>query len=255
MRGAVVGIAASIGIWVLGGCAATSEQAPAPGQQVVLVSPATAPAATQQADVTVVRVYHMADAQALKNFESTTDQMQLIYRVQLVNVRSKPTIFFGEVHTRQNEATVGAFIAQDKNGSLQGLILNDPTLVGCGWEWVGGGPGAGEVWGILDSQDDSGPDNLALVHSTDGGANWELAMLRKPVYYATFADFAMAGDGHGRISLYVEGDYKGSVKAGYYHYRTLDGGKTWSAPQWEKDEMTAGEQVPDSQQPEAAQGL
>jgi hypothetical protein len=200
-------------------------------------------------------MFHMADAQPLKNFESATDQTQLVYRVQLVNLRSKPSICFGEVYRREDDTTVASFIAQQQNGKWQAIILNDPALLGCGWEWVGGGPGASEIWGVLDSLSDPTPDNLALVHSSDGGANWELVRLRKPVYYATFTAFAMAGDGHGRISLHVEGDYKGSAKAGYYHYRTTDGGKTWSAPQWERDEMTAGEEVPESQQPGDTPGM
>ncbi len=268
MRYGVVGIVLSIGMWICGGCAAPPAPPPAPAppnaeELPKAVSPATSlaagpttrPATRQNADVWLLHAYHMKDAQPLGNFESTLDTTRLIYRVQPIGARTRPTIYFGEVRTRQDDTTVAAFIAQEKNGTMKGVILNDRRLLGCQWEWVGGGPGADEIWGVLDCESDPAPDDLALVHSTDGGANWELFRLPKPVYYATFADFAMAGDGHGRISMYVEGNYQGSVKAGYYHYRTVDGGKTWAPPQWEKDEMTAGEEVPDSEQPDPTKGM
>ena len=62
---------------------------------------------------------------------------------------------------------------------------------------------------------------------------------------AVFDSFCMDRQGHGRLSLYVYRDQAKLRQAGYYHYRTIDGGKTWTGPEHEPDGMLPADDAPD----------
>jgi len=82
-------------------------------------------------------------------------------------------------------------------------------------------------------------------------ATFELTVFTKPCKLATFFDFAMDRDGHGRASVSLDADC-GEHKAGLYHYETTDDGKTWSRePRYEPDAMIRADDVPDDEQPDA----
>ena len=115
------------------------------------------------------------------------------------------------------------------------------------------GPGAKEIWGAIDTVAGDSRASFVLAHSTDGGATFAMTVFRKPTRRAEFFDFAMDRDGHGRVTVLLDGDV-GSHKAGRYHYQTTDDGKTWSAPRYEPNAMKRSDPVPDEEQPDDGGG-
>lgn len=79
------------------------------------------------------------------------------------------------------------------------------------------------------------PGPIALVVSTDSGNTWELrSVLEKITYVAHFHDFVMGKSGNGRLTIALsDWDMTFGVEGGLYHYRTADGGYTWSGPDHE----------------------
>jgi hypothetical protein len=103
-----------------------------------------------------------------------------------------------------------------------------------GWEYVGASANGDELWAVLDGQVEGHSWELTLVNSEDRGKTWcVVSTVRKTCYYAGFHDFAMADDGSGRVTILLCDDYNDETRAGMYHYRTSDGGRTWSLPEWE----------------------
>src|SRR5437763_94350 len=94
------------------------------------------------------------------------------------------------------------------------MLLLSISVFACG-----AGPGPREIWGGLDTVAGSSRPRFALAHSADGGETFELVVFRKPCRLATFFDFAMDREGHGRATLSLDSDC-GKYKAGLYHYET-----------------------------------
>ena len=123
-------------------------------------------------------------------------------------------------------------------------------LANTGWRYVGAGPAAREIWGVLDTTTGDGGPDFTVAHSVDGGATFQLAALHKPCPQAAVFDFAMNRDGRGRVTVALD-ETVGRAKAGLYHYETDDDGRTWSAwPRFEPDGMTRADSVPDDEQPD-----
>ena len=162
-------------------------------------------------------------------------------------------IYFGTIDSYDSDdrqIKSQPIIAKKNGDSWKALPIRDERLKDAAWSYVGGGPMRGELWGVLDaSLDDDQPD-LILVHSTDGATTFELTALHKPDAAADFDSFCIGPDMHGRVTLYLSPDPDAkSLKAGYYHFRTTDGGKTWSRPDYEPDVMWPAKDVPDEDQP------
>jgi hypothetical protein len=95
-----------------------------------------------------------------------------------------------------------------------------------------------ELWGILDSASDTRAAQLTLMRSTDDGLTWQFfAGVKKPVIEAEYAGFFMAANGEGKLTVHLDDDAD-KVMHGYYHYKTFDGGKTWTGPTFEGDDIT-----------------
>lgn len=102
-----------------------------------------------------------------------------------------------------------------------------------------------ELWGVLDAAGETRAPQLTLVRSTDNGVSWRyFAAVKKPAADAEYAGFAMAADGQGRLSMHIDDDDAG-VSHGYYHYKTLDGGKSWTGPTFEGDDVTEADSLKD----------
>jgi hypothetical protein len=106
------------------------------------------------------------------------------------------------------------------------------------WVYAGACGPRKELWGILDSATETPVQQLTLMHSTDDGATWQFfAAVKKPADDAEFEAFSMAASGAGKLSMHLADDAD-KVLHGYYQYRTIDGGKTWTGPTFEADDVT-----------------
>ena len=155
--------------------------------------------------------------------------------------------YFGEMEN--NDQQMMPFVAIKENGRMQALRL-EKEWGSDRWTMVCAGPNAGEVWGVLDQPKDDPGDTFSLVHSADGGKSWQVGSIHKPCDAAGFVDLVMAKNGKGRFTLMLDADCPSNakLKAGLYHYRTTDGGKTWAAPEYEPDATRPAEEVPEEEQ-------
>jgi hypothetical protein len=71
----------------------------------------------------------------------------------------------------------------------------------------------------------------------------------KPVGGGEYDSFAMSRDGRGRLTVYVAGTKDHPRRGGFYHFRTADGGQSWSRPEHERDDMTPADDVGDDDEP------
>jgi hypothetical protein len=167
------------------------------------------------------------------------------------------TIYFGELDSYNSDDTETPVAAIPlialHNDQWKALPVIGPGLTNAGWKYVAAGPARHEIWGVLDTSAGETQNEFVLAHSTDGGDTFSLKTIKKPCKLATFTDFAMSRDGHGRATLTLDTDC-GQYKSGLYHYDTTDDGKTWPAqPRYEPDVMLRAQSVTDDEQPDAAQ--
>jgi len=179
-----------------------------------------------------------------------------------LNLSRGGRIYFGTIDTYDNDDKQIAslpIIAKKNGDSWKALPIRDDRLKDAAWSYVGGGPMRGELWGVLDAGLDEDQADLLLAHSIDGGATFTLAALRKPDPAADFDSFCIGPDKKGRVTLYLAPDPNAKkMTAGYYHFRSTDGGATWSKPEYEPDVMWPAKDVPDDDQPaaqEEAEGM
>jgi len=105
------------------------------------------------------------------------------------------------------------------------------------WVYAAACPARKEVWGILDASGEPRASQLTLLRSIDGGNSWQyFSAVKKMTPAAEYAGFSIARSGEGRLSMHVEED-DGDVSHGYYHYKTIDGGKSWTGPTLESDDV------------------
>ncbi|MBV8780254.1 MAG: hypothetical protein JO353_02545 [Phycisphaerae bacterium] len=160
------------------------------------------------------------------------------------------TVMFGQLSTYGDDdkatATVPV-IGYRQNDKLFALRVDDSRLRNASWSYICTGPQPTELWGVLDASLDEKQPDLVLVHSTDSGRTFALTSVFKPLPSCEFDSFCMDRTGHGRVSVYVDRTKTRLRHAGYYNYRTTDGGQTWSAPEFEPDAMTPADDVPGDQ--------
>ena len=165
-------------------------------------------------------------------------------------------VYFGEVDEYDGPGddakllSALPILATKDGDAWRAVPVVGPGLADTDWRYVGAGPAAREVWGVLDTAVGDGGADFFLAHSTDGGATFTLSALRKPCPQAAVSDFAMARDGRGRVTLSLD-ETVGRARPGLYHYETADDGRRWSArPRFEPDSMTRADAVPDEEQPD-----
>ena len=214
--------------------------------------------------------FKLVDSIPIEVFQGPGAQVDLVSK--FLPPQAGVPIFFGTASNSDGDGGGVALIAEKLGDQMRAIPLEDARLSNPQWMYTGAGPALGEIWGVLDDTGDAPAADLLLVHSTDAGATWHLSAIHKPVNQADFSDFVMDREGHGRLSVYLSADCpdetpaskrlagprqpgkrkprRDPIKAGSYHYRTTDGGKTW-AMQYEADALTPGGDVPDEDQPQA----
>ncbi len=188
--------------------------------------------------------------------ESLIDHDHELTFTDKITRSSSVTIYFGQLDLIDHEdadeekvANTAPIVAWKEGSDVRAVKLDDDRLVGAAWSYVGSGPGREEIWGVLDASLDDTQPGVVFAHSLDGGETWLLTSIEKPDRRAKFDSICLGPDGKGRLTVYLSAPAKSrrARQAGYYHFRTIDGGKTWSAPEHEIDALHQSETVdPDS---------
>jgi hypothetical protein len=216
------------------GCASESVR------PALAAQPSTAPS-TQPSGMVSLR---LADAVVANDLEQGDWEVDMQSQIPF---KDRP-LFFGLLATygADDKATATIPLVGFKtNDKLMALKIDDPRLVNADWSYIAAGPTSKEFWGVLDASLDDQQPTIVIAHSTDAGATLQIASLPKPLPVAAFDSFCMDRQGHGRLSLYVYRDQAKLRQAGYYHYRTTDGGKNWTGPEHELDGMLPADDAPD----------
>jgi hypothetical protein len=195
----------------------------------------------------------LSDAQPLEDLQSVGSQVNLTEK--LTAPAAVDTVYFGEIDTfaspdDDEPSSAVPVIAVHPDDQWKAVPLLGTGLTDAGWRYVGAGPARNEIWGVLDTSAGDSRSRFVLAHSTDGGSNFELRVIRKPCKRASVYDFMMNRNGDGRVTVSLDAA-SGKFKPGLYNYETTDDGKTWSAePRYEPDAMIHADAVSDDEQPD-----
>jgi hypothetical protein len=224
---------------------------------LVLLTSAAAPQKAESSTPATelsVRTIKVVDAIPLEQLPIGDREVNLTDK--LVPPQVQKTTYFGEIDQYAEDSddntptSAVPIIAVRSEKHWLALPLVGAGLTDAGWSYVAAGPSPQEVWAALDTAAGDSRPNFVLAHSTDGGATFELTVFHKPCKLATFFDFAMDRQGHGRATVSLDTDC-GANKAGLYHFETNDDGKNWSIkPRFEPDVMIRSDPVPDDEQPD-----
>jgi len=135
-------------------------------------------------------------------------------------------------------------VRQTSAGALHPLVLTRSRLTGwkawefegdslqrLGWKYVGQTVDRKVLFAVLDSEAESPSWDLEIIRSDDYGRSWvPTGRIRKPYFYAVLSNVSMHTGGDGTITVLLDEDYGTGDPAGYYHYSTNDGGRSWSDP-------------------------
>jgi hypothetical protein len=165
-------------------------------------------------------------------------------------------VYFGQcdqLGAGDETASTVPLVVMMQKGAWVALSLEDPRLKNAEWQFVASGPADGEIWGVLDDSLNYRGTALLVAHSADTGATWTVTAVNKPFGGGDYDSFRMDRTGHGRLSVYLAGTRRHPERAGFYHFRTTDAGKTWTAPEHEPDALEPADEVPADEDPEPLQ--
>lgn len=205
---------------------------------------------TRAAATTQTSFIKRSDATDLIKLEKDGAEANMLYQIK---TKRSQRICFGQLETYDDDDNVVSTVpcvAWVSHDHWQAVEIDDSRLNNAAWETVVAGPSKGEIWGILDQNLDDRQANVLLVHSTDGGETFQITAIAKPSENADYDSFCMDEHGHGRMTVYLDAKNEKHAKAGFYHYRTTDGGRTWSKAEYEPDGTAPAEDVPDDDQPD-----
>jgi hypothetical protein len=225
----------------------TDDAAGAPIVASATTAGAAAPASTQP-----VALVRLADAQPLERRLGADANVDFSFVLRPVNA---PQIYFGQINHQDGKGDTDstepilATRPPDSPWRATGIELGREFPNGT-WMYVGAGPRRGEAWAVLDSDSDlkGMSDAIAILHSEDGGQTWSATIVEKPTRSATYDSFCL-GPQHGRLTVYQPAGER-AARPGYYHFATLDGGRTWAPPTFEPDALTPADPVGDKDQPD-----
>jgi len=198
---------------------------------------------------TMPHVARMTDAVPIDKLRTEHTDVDLRTRI---TYSKDDVLYFGQAESYDNNGDVSAtapLVVSRIKGHWRALSLSDDRLPDAEFLFIAAGPKKDELWGVLDDQIGDPSSVLLLAHSTDSGQTWQLTTLNKPNAAGVFDSFAMDKSGHGRVSVYLT-KRESHNRPGYYHFRTTDAGRTWSAPEREPDSMTPADDIPDDEDPE-----
>jgi hypothetical protein len=205
---------------------------------------------TRAAATTQTSAIKKSDAAELIKLEKDGAEATMWYQIK---TKRAQRICFGQLETYDdddNVVTTTPCIAWVSHDHWTAVQIDDSRLKNAAWEAVVAGPSKGEIWGVLDQNLDDRQADVLLVHSTDGGETFDISAIAKPSESAEYDSFCMDEHGHGRLSVYLDAKNEKHAKAGFYHYRTTDDGRTWSQAQFEPDGTAPADDVPDDDQPD-----
>ncbi len=202
-------------------------------------TPTSAPAAS-----------HTAVAQPSANAPASGHLVKLADGIDLEQVRNQDMVHPAFSISAPDVTTPVLFAdaSNDKNDTSAPVILKKIDdkwrileLSDAGdqeWMYAGACGARHELWAILDSAAESAAPQLTLMRSMDEGLTWQyFVAVKKPTDDAEFIAFTMAANGAGKLTMHLSDDAD-TILHGYYDYRTTDGGKTWTGPAFEADDMT-----------------
>ena len=211
----------------------TKSDAPAPA------APATTPAATRTAVVQpsanapvsghLVKLADGIDLDQVRN----QDMVHPAFSISAPDVTTP--VLFADASNDKNDTSAPVILKKidDKWRILELTDAGDQE-----WVYAGACGPRHELWGILDSAAENAAPQLTLMRSMDEGLSWQyFTAVRKPTDDAEFIAFTMAANGAGKLTMHLSDDAD-NIPHGYYDYRTTDGGKTWTGPAFEADDMT-----------------
>jgi hypothetical protein len=218
---------------VLTASSCTKSDVPAPA------TPASAPAATRtavaqpSANVPVSgHLVKLADGVDLEQVRNQ-DMVHPAFSISAPDVTAP--VLFADASNDKNDASAPVIL---KKIDDKWRILELTDTGNQEWVYAGACGPRHELWAILDSAGESAAPQLTLMRSSDEGLTWQyFAAVKKPTDDAEFIAFTMAANGAGKMTMHLSDDAD-TIPHGYYDYRTNDGGKTWTGPAFEADDMT-----------------
>lgn len=221
---------------LLSNCGKPDEPAPAPTTQTPSQTPAQLPNAAVPTSGHLVSITQGVDLAQVKNQDMIHPQFSL------TPPDIAAPIILGAVENDEKK-TGSPVVIKKVNGSWKIVELTEAGR--SEWVYVGLCPPRKEIWGVLDLATAERAESLTMLRSTDEGATWQFfSAVKKPIADAEYAGFSMDQRGIGRLSMHLEED-TGPVLHGYYHYATTDGGKTWTGPTFEGDDVTDADPLKD----------
>ena len=210
---------------------------------------AARPPATTQT-VTQPRNLKMDDAVPIARFRTEATEVDL--RNQIKYQGQDDAIYFGQADTVDKDGEVAAtqplVVARIKGGWMA-LSMKDARLPNAEWQLVATGPASDEIWGVMDDVLNHQGKVILLAHSRDAGKTWTVWPVNKPFDSGDYDSFCMDKTGRGRLTVYIPPDEKHPRRGGFYHFRTTDGGTTWSTPEREPDALDPSDEVPEDEDP------
>lgn len=180
---------------------------------------------------TDLATYSLDDAQPADNLFHDSEERFLIKFI-CSGIGSIDTLIFGDMRLNVTQSRPAILAKTDDKWLV--LPFEGDLLQQSGWEYVGSTHDRTQMFAVLDNQIESPGWDLVILASSDGGRTWTLrSTLRKVCYYAGFHDFVMDRKGRGRLTILLNDDYHDDITEGLYHYRTSDGGCTWTGPEHE----------------------
>jgi len=194
------------------------------------------------------RTLNIADGKPIAQYRSGERDVDLANRV---SYEGGNDLYFGQADTYNGDGDVKStlpLVVASVKGRWLALNVEDSRMKDAQWQFVATGPADGEIWGVLDDSLNHKATVLLLAHSTNYGKAWTVTSVQKPFGTGDFDSFCLDKSGRGRLSVYVSLDDKHPHRAGYYHLRTTDAAKTWSAAEHEPDALDPAEDIPDDEE-------
>ncbi len=203
---------------------------------------------------TLPRLVRLSDASPLERFRTEDTDFNLSSRLSM---GEDNTLYFGQLDTSDQNDKVTAtspVVVAKVNGRWEAISLADDRLPDAEFLFTAAGPAENEIWAVLDDQIADPADVVLLAHSIDAGRTWMLTTVRKPHGFGTYDSFAMDRSGRGRLTVYLTAD-EAKTRPGYYSFRTSDDGRTWTGPDYERDNLRTADDISDDDDPEPLQDL
>jgi hypothetical protein len=215
---------------ILAACGKTETPAPPPGP----AASANNTPATGAVSGHTFKITDGADLAAVKN------QQMLHPQFELTPDEVDAPVIFGVVQNDEKKSSSPVLI---KKFGAAWKIVEVSEARDQEWAYAAACPSRNEIFAVLDGAGDNETGQLTILRSTDKGSSWQyFSAVKKITPAAEYAGFSIAKPGEGRLSMHLEDD-EDDIVHGYYHYKTADGGKTWTGPSLEPDDVVEADSL------------